>query len=174
MLKNGAVKVLIFIFIIWAANLSYGFIHEAAHALVVTSLGGQVYELYVNPFGTDAHTTHSYIAGEAGMLALELAGMAVTTLLAYFTLLSGYAPLPAFIALRTAIYAMNYSQGTDIWAIQQALGNGSLIISLLLVALNLACSAVAIAALIKKGEPQGTGAKGISSFLGRGRRTNNS
>jgi hypothetical protein len=156
MLINGhraastTLKVLAFFVIIWAANLSYGFIHEAAHALVIKTLGGQVYELYVNPLGTDAYTAHSYVAGPASVLSLELAGMAVTTLLAFFTLLSDYAPIPIFMALRTAIYALNYSPGTDIYAVQQVLGSGSMLISIVIVALNLACAAVAITALIKK------------------------
>jgi hypothetical protein len=157
MIKNGApptaaaitLKVIVFIFIIWAANLSYGFVHEAAHALVIKTLGGQVYELYVNPFGTDAHTTHSFVTGMAGVLSLELAGMAMTTALAFFTLLSDYAPLPLFVALRTAIYALNYSPGTDIYAIQQAVGSGSMPLSLLIVVINIACAAIAITALIK-------------------------
>ena len=143
-------KALFFILVLYAANLSYGFIHEAAHALVIKTIGGQVYELYVNPLGTNAYTTHSYVSGEGGILSLELAGLAVTTALAFFTLLADYAPLPVFIALRTAIYALNYSPGTDISVVQQVLGNASLAISLLLVALNLACSAIAITALIKR------------------------
>ncbi len=157
MSKNGVLraatsvtlKAAVFFFIIWAANMSYGFVHEAAHALVVKTLGGQVYELYVNPFGTDAYTIHSLINGVAGILSLELAGMALTTVLAFFTLLSDYAPLPLFVALRTAIYALNYSPGTDIATIQQTVGSSSLIISLFLVALNLACSTIAVTALIK-------------------------
>jgi len=163
MLKNGAsltaakvypvasisLKVILFFFIIWAANLSYGFVHEAAHALVVKTLGGQVYELYINPFGTDAHTTHSYVTGTASILLLELAGMAMTTMLAFFTLLSDYAPLPLFVALRTAIYALNYSPGTDIYAMQQVLGSGSGLLSILIVVINMTCAAIAIAALIK-------------------------
>ena len=75
MLKNGALGILALVIILWAANISYGFVHEASHALIVKTLGGQVYELYVNPLGTDAYTTHSYIEGPAGTLALELAGL---------------------------------------------------------------------------------------------------
>jgi hypothetical protein len=149
MVKNGAFSIIIFIFIIWAANFSYGFVHEAAHAIVIETLGGQVYELYVNPLGTDAYTLHSYVSGEAGILSLELAGMAVTTALAFLTLLFDYAPLPLFVALRTAIYALNYSPGTDIYAIQQAIGNGSMLLSLLIVAANLACATIAVTALLK-------------------------
>jgi hypothetical protein len=78
-----------------------------------------------------------------------MAGMAVTTLLAFFTLLSDYAPLPLFMAVRTMIYSLNYSPGTDIYVIWQALGNGSYLLSAILVALNLACAAIAITALIK-------------------------
>ncbi len=150
MLKNAAAKALVFILVIWAANLSYGLVHEAAHALVVKTLGGQVFEIYVNPLGTDAHTAHSGITGTAGLLSLELAGMAVTTMLAFFTLLADYAPLPLFMALRTAIYALNYAPGTDISMVQQVLGSGSIVISLFLVALNLACAAVAVTALVKR------------------------
>ncbi len=150
MLKNVALKAIAFIFIIWAANLSYGFLHEVGHALVVKTLGGQVYELYVNPFGTDAYTSHSYVGGTLDLISLEMAGMAVTTLLAFFTLLSDYTPLPVFIALRTAIYALNYAPGTDISTVQQAIGSSSLLLSALLVAVNLACAAVAVTALVKK------------------------
>ncbi|HTX43970.1 MAG TPA: hypothetical protein VMC61_04515 [Methanocella sp.] len=155
MLKNGVpptaasitLKVIFFVLIVYSANLCYGFAHEAAHALVIKTLGGQVYEIHVNLFGTDAYTAHSAVTGTAGIVSLELAGMAVTTALAFFTLLSDYAPIPVFIAIRTAIYALNYSPGTDISTVQQVLGNGSFIISLLLVALNLACAAVAIGAV---------------------------
>jgi hypothetical protein len=154
MFKNGGgvsvlLRVIALVFVMWAANLSYGFAHEAAHALVIKTLGGQVYEIYVNPFGTDAYTTHSFVTGMA-LIVLELAGMAVTTALAFFTLLSDYAPLPLFVALRTAVYALNYSPGTDIAAIRQALGGGSMPLSLLIVTLNLACAAIAVTALIKR------------------------
>ncbi len=152
MLKNGAsliLKAAILLFIIWAANISYGLVHEAAHALVVEMAGGQVYGLYVNPLGTDAYTTHSSVIGTA-FLGLELAGMAVTTALAFLTLLTDYAPLPVFVALRTAIYALNYSPGTDISAIQQAAGGISILLSIIIVALNLACASIAITALIKR------------------------
>jgi hypothetical protein len=150
MLKNGAIKLIALLLILYAANLSYGFVHEAAHALVVKTFGGEVYELYVNPMGTDAYTVHSYISGLPGTISLEMAGMAVTTLLAFFMLLSDYAPLPLFMAVRTTIYSLNYSPGTDIYIVWQALGNGSYLLSAILVALNLACAAIAITALIQK------------------------
>jgi len=63
MLKNGAPGILALALILWAANFSYGFIHEAGHALVIKTLGGQVFEIYVNPLGTDAYTLHSFISG---------------------------------------------------------------------------------------------------------------
>jgi hypothetical protein len=149
MLKNGALGMLAFVLILWAANFSYGFVHEAAHALVIKTLGGQVYEVYVNPLGTDAYTLHSFVSGTAGTVSMEMAGLAVTTLLAFFTLLSDYAPLPMFMAFRTAIYALNYSPGTDIYEVQRLMGSGSLLISAAIVALNLACAAIAITAMIK-------------------------
>jgi hypothetical protein len=142
-------RVLLFVFIIWAVNLAYGFAHEAAHALAVKTLGGQVYGIYVNPLGTDAYTSHSYAAG-SGLVAVELAGMAATTLLAFFALRSGHACLPVFVSLRTAIYALNYAPDTDIYTVWQVIGNTSLLISIVLVTLNLACSAIAITALLKR------------------------
>ncbi len=149
MLKNGALGILALALILWAANLSYGFIHEAGHALVIKTLGGQVYEIYVNPLGTDAYTLHSFISGTPGMISMELAGLTVTTLLAFLVLLSDYAPLPIFISIRTAIYALNYAPGTDIFEIQRLIGNYSLLITAALVALNLACAAIAVTATIK-------------------------
>ena len=149
MLKNGAFAIVAFVFILWGANFSYGYIHEGGHALIVKMLGGQVYDIYVNPLGTDAYTSHSYINGTLSSASVELAGMAVTTLLAFLTLLSDYAPLPVFVALRTAIYALNYAPGTDIYEVHQLLGNASFLISALLVAANLACAAIAVRAMLK-------------------------
>ncbi len=150
MLKNGALSMLLLAIILWAANYSYGFIHETAHALVVETLGGQVYGMYVNPLGTDAYTLHSFVSGTFGGVSVLLAGLVVTTIMAFFTLLSDYGPLPLFIALRTAIYSLNYAPGTDIYQVQQLLGNGSLLVSALLVTLNLACAAIAFTAMVKK------------------------
>lgn len=149
MLKNGALGILALALILWAANFSYGFLHEAGHALVIKTLGGQVYEIYVNPLGTDAYTLHSFVSGTPGVLSMELAGLTVTTLLAFFTLLSDYAPLPLFMAIRTAVYALNYAPGTDIFEVQRLIGNYSLLITAALVLLNLACAAIAIRATIK-------------------------
>jgi hypothetical protein len=137
-------KAIIFIFVIWAANLCYGFLHECGHAAVVMALGGHVYDIYVNPLGTDAYTLHSYISGVPEYVILELAGMTVTTVLGYLTIFSGYTPLPLFMALRTTIYALDYSAGTDISNVYQVLGGGTLLISVALVALNIACAAIAI------------------------------
>ncbi|MDI6896175.1 hypothetical protein [Methanocella conradii] len=172
MLKNAnqkhttlILKAMTFIFILWAANVSYGFLHEAAHAITVKMLGGQVYEIYVNPLGTDAYTVHSSVSGVADTLSLEVAGMAMTTLLAFITLLSDYKPIPIFMAMRTAIYALNYSPGTDIHAIQQAIGAGAILVTALLVALNLACAAIAMTAMIKSAKTPTV--KAFSSSLGR-------
>jgi hypothetical protein len=137
-------KALLFIFVIWAANLSYGFLHECGHAVITMALGGQVYDIYVNPLGTDAYTLHSYVTGASGEVILELAGMAVTTALGFVTLWSGYTPLPLFMALRTSIYALDYSPGTDISNVYQILGGGTMLISVAIVALNLTCAAIAI------------------------------
>jgi hypothetical protein len=149
MLKNGALSILVLALIIWAANFSYGYIHESAHALVVKSLGGQVYGIYVNPLGTDAYTLHSYVSGTLDSVSVEAAGLIMTTLLAFFTLLSDYAPLPVFMALRTAIYAINYAPGTDISNVYQMIGSGSLLISAVLIVLNLACAAIAVRAMLQ-------------------------
>jgi hypothetical protein len=139
-----AIKIACFIFIIWAANIAYGFVHESGHAAVVEALGGQVYELYVNPLGTNAYTMHSDISGIDGQIALEVAGMAMTTLLAFISLFTGYAPLTWFLTLRTSIYALNYAPGTDIYNIQQSIGSGSWLISALLIAMNLTCALMAL------------------------------
>ncbi len=149
MLKNGALGILMLALILWAANYSYGFVHEAGHALVIKTLGGQVLEIYVNPMGTDAFTLHSFISGTAGMVSMEMAGLAVTTLLAFLMLLSDYAPLPLFMSIRTAIYALNYAPGTDIFEVQKLIGNYSLLITAALVLLNLACAATAVTVTIK-------------------------
>jgi hypothetical protein len=143
-------KAIIFIFVIWAANLCYGFLHECGHATVVMALGGHVYDIYVNPIGTDAYTLHSYISGATEEVILELAGMAVTTALGFITLFSGYTPLPLFMAMRTTIYALDYSPGTDISNVYQILGGSTLLISGAIVALNIACAAIAITWLARE------------------------
>lgn len=170
--KNAILKALAFILILWAANILYGLLHEAAHAAAVIMMGGQVYAIYVNPLGTDAYTVHSCVSGLADTVSLEAAGMAATTLLAFITLQAGYRPVPIFIAMRTAIYSLNYSPGTDIQAIQQSIGAGAMLITLILLALNLACIAMAVLSMIKSLETPAL--KGSSSSSGRAPLQNNS
>ena len=142
-LTRMAIKVACFIFILWAANIAYGIVHESGHACVIEALGGHVYEIYVNTMGTDAFTSHSEIPGIDGGVLVEVAGMAVTTMFAFISLFTGYAPLTWFIALRTSIYALNYDTGTDIYNIHQLIGSGSWLISAIMVALNLTCALIA-------------------------------
>lgn len=144
------VKIVCFMLLLWAANICYGYMHEAAHAFVVEALGGKVYEIYVNPLGTDAHTIHSAITGELDDILLELAGMIMTTGIAFMTLRMEYAPLTLFMSLRTSIYALNYAPGTDISNVYLMIGSASMLFSLLLVALNLACAAIAISVMLKR------------------------
>ena len=76
--------------------------------------------------------------------------MAVTTLFAFISLFTGYAPLTWFLALRTSIYAINYETGTDIDNIQHLIGSGSWVISVLLVALNLTCVVISFKIAFRK------------------------
>ena len=66
-----AVKITCFIFIIWAANIVYGIVHESGHAMVVEAFGGHVYDIYVNTVGTDAFTIHSEVPGISGGVLVE-------------------------------------------------------------------------------------------------------
>lgn len=138
-----AIKITCFIFIVWAANIAYGIVHESGHAMVVEAFGGHVYEIYVNTMGTDAFTIHSDVPGIDGGLLVEVAGLAMTTLLAFLSLFAGYAPLTWFLTLRTSVYALNYDAGTDIYEIHRLIGSGSWVISAVLVAMNLACALIA-------------------------------
>ena len=141
-LVRMAIKIACFILIIWAANIAYGIAHESGHAVVVEALGGHVYDIYVNTMGTDAFTVHSEIPGINTGVLVEVAGMVVTTLLAFISLFTNYAPLTWFLTLRTSIYALNYDAGTDIYNIHQLIGSGSWLISALMVALNLTCALI--------------------------------
>ena len=149
-LTRVSIKIICFICILWAANIAYGIVHESAHAVVVDALGGQVYDIYVNTMGTDAFTVHSEIPGIDSGVLVEVAGMAVTTLFAFISLFTGYAPLTWFLALRTSIYAINYETGTDIDNIQHLIGSGSWVISVLLVALNLTCVVISFKIAFRK------------------------
>jgi len=138
-----AIKITCFILIIWAANIAYGIVHESGHAMVVEALGGHVYDIYVNTMGTDAFTIHSEMPGIDSGVLVEVAGMAMTTLLAFLSLFVGYAPLTWFIALRTTIYALNYDTSTDMSDIYRLIGHGSWVLSAVLVAMNLMCALIA-------------------------------
>ncbi|HEY3422695.1 MAG TPA: hypothetical protein VGK13_06005 [Methanocellaceae archaeon] len=143
-LTRIAIKITCFIFILWAANIVYGIVHESGHAIVVEVLGGHVYDIYVNTWGTDAFTIHSEIPGIDGGVLVQVAGMVVTTLFAFISLFAGYAPLTWFLTLRTSIYALNYDAGTDISDIHRLIGSGSWLISAILVALNLVCVLISL------------------------------
>jgi hypothetical protein len=149
-IKRMAIKIACFIFIIWATNIVYGIVHESGHAMVVEAFGGHVYDIYVNTMGTDAFTIHSDVPGINGGVLVEVAGMAMTTLLAFLSLFAGYAPLTWFITLRTSIYALNYDAGTDIYGIHQLIGSGSWVISAVIVAMNLTCALIAFKIALTK------------------------
>ncbi|OPY30310.1 MAG: hypothetical protein A4E28_00323 [Methanocella sp. PtaU1.Bin125] len=131
--------------LLFATNYGYGLAHEAAHAAVIDALGGHVYGIYVNAFGTDAWTEHSVIAGAPGLVLVNLAGMGMTTLLAIVFAAAGQGLIAAFLSARTAIYALNYGPGTDISTVFAAAGSMAIALSLLIVVINIACICYAAA-----------------------------
>ncbi len=130
--------------LLFVANCGYGLAHEAAHAAVIDSTGGHVYGIYVNVFGTDAYTEHTVISDTSDIVLVNVAGIGVTTLLAIGFAIAGQSLLAAFLAARTSIYALNYSPGTDISTIYATVGSLSVALSLLIVAVNLACICYAV------------------------------
>jgi hypothetical protein len=125
--------------LLFVANCGYGLAHEAAHAAVINALGGHVYGIYVNVFGTDAYTEHTVISDTTGLVLVNLAGICMTTLLAVIFAAANQGLIAAFLAARTSIYALNYGPGTDISTIYATVGNLSIALSLSIVAINLAC-----------------------------------
>jgi hypothetical protein len=136
--------VLFTVAVLFAANYGYGLAHEAAHAAVIDALGGHVSGIYVNALGTDAYIEHTPLAGTADLVLVNVAGLAVTTALALVFAAAGQGLLATFLAARTAIYALNYTPGTDISTIYAVAGNASIFISLFVVAINFACIYLAL------------------------------
>jgi hypothetical protein len=130
--------------ILWIANIAYGYSHEYAHALIINAYGGHVYGIYVNLLGLDAATYHTKIDDPSGFLLLNMAGLLITTLFAFATLPLKFSPVTLFLSLRTTAYAVNYTPGTDIMAINMIFGNYSYIISAAIVSLNLICIAICL------------------------------
>ncbi len=136
--------ILVAALILFAGNYGYGLAHEAAHAAIIDSLGGHVYGIYVNVFGTDAYTEHTVLTNNADLVLVNIAGLSMTSLLAIVSAIAGQKLLAVFLAARTSIYAINYAPGTDISTIYAAVGNISMALSVFIVAVNLACIAYAI------------------------------
>ncbi len=134
-----AVVVLSAAALLFAANYGYGLAHEAAHAAVIDALGGHVSGIYVNPLGTDAYTEHTVVSGTADLVLVNVAGLCMTTVLAFVFVALNQGLLATFLAGRTAIYALNYTPGTDISTIHAVTGSLSLALSLVMVVINLAC-----------------------------------
>lgn len=169
-----AVVVLSAAALLFAANYGYGLVHEAAHAAVIDALGGHVSGIYVNAFGTDAYTDHTLVSGTADLVLVNVAGLFVTTFLAFVFVTLNQGLLATFLAGRTAIYAFNYTPGTDIYTIHAVAGSLSLALSLAMVIINLAC----IYAVFQKNRaPAATVRKrlttGLSSSLSRVRPARN-
>jgi hypothetical protein len=131
--------VLFAIALLFIANFGYGLAHEAAHAVVINALGGHVYGIHVNLLGTDAYTEHTAVSGTTSLVLVNVAGLCTTTALALAFTAAGQGLLATFLAARTAIYALNYTPGTDVYTIHAVAGDLSVALSLLLVAVNLAC-----------------------------------
>jgi hypothetical protein len=140
-----AVVILSAAVLLFVANYGYGLAHEAAHAAVIDALGGHVSGIYINALGTDAYTEHTPVSGTADLVLVNVAGLCVTTTLALVFTAAGQGLLAAFLAIRTAIYALNYTSGTDISTIHAVAGNLSIALSLMIVMINLACICAVIA-----------------------------
>jgi len=125
--------------LLFVANYGYGLAHEGAHAAVIDALGGHVSGIYVNALGTDAYTEHTVVSGTADLVLVNVAGLGMTTALALVFAAANQGLLSTFLAGRTAIYALNYTPGTDISTIHAAVGSLSLALSLVIVGVNLAC-----------------------------------
>jgi hypothetical protein len=161
-----ALAVTIFVAILFVSNFGYGLIHETAHALIVEVLGGKLYGIYVNPLGLDAYTEHSQLGGP-GFIILEMAGLCATTLVALILTAMGKEVIPAFFALRTAIYALNYTPGTDISNVYLVMGDITFAISVTILAINGFALAVAL-------RHRTANLKDLFSSLSRGRSARNS
>lgn len=145
---DGRLRLAIFGFlavaVLFIANYCYGLVHEAAHAAVIGALGGQVSAIYVNALGTDAYTEHTVVTGATGLVLVNVAGLCATTVLALLFAAANQGLLATFLSARTAIYALNYSPGTDISTIYTVAGQMAIFITLVVVAINLACIYVAL------------------------------
>ncbi len=161
-----ALAVIALAIVVLAANYGYGLIHEAAHGAMVNLAGGEVFEIYVNPLGLDAYTEYSPATG-TGLVAIDLAGLLATTLVAALLTIAGKEVVPAIFALRTAIYAINYAPGTDIANLYGTVGNAALAISIVIITINVA--AIAFALRHRLATP-----KDLFSSLSRGRSLHNS
>jgi hypothetical protein len=166
--------VLFSIALLFLGNYGYGLAHEMAHAVVIDSLGGRVSAIYVNAIGTDAYTEHTPVTGESNLVLVNVAGLCMTTALALVFAAFNQSLLAAFLALRSAIYAVNYSPGTDVYTIRAVAGNLSIALSLAIVAINLAC----IYAVIRDNRAPATSMRkritaGLSSSLSRARPARN-
>jgi hypothetical protein len=160
--------------LLFFANYGYGLAHELAHAAVIDSLGGRVSAIYVNALGTDAYTEHTPVTGESKLVLVNIAGLCMTTALALAFAAFNQSLLAAFLAIRSAIYAVNYTPGTDISTIYAAAGNLSIALSAAIVAINLAC----IYAVIRDNRAPATSMRkrftaGLSSSLSRARPARN-
>jgi hypothetical protein len=157
-----------------AANFGYGLAHEAAHATVIDAVGGHVYGIYVNAFGTDAYTEHTVIPDATDLVLVNVAGLCMTSLLAFVFAVAGQGLLAAFMGIRTSIYALNYAPGTDISTIHATVGSLSVALSLLLVAINLTCVFYAVTGMSERLMPARKRLiAGLSSSLSRARPVHN-
>ncbi|WP_424357615.1 hypothetical protein [Methanocella sp. MCL-LM] len=138
-----AIALLTLAAVLLAANFCYGLIHETAHAVIVKALGGEVFQIYVNPAGLDACIEHSPIAGP-GVVMVGLAGLCATTLSAMIMAIAGKEIIPAFFALRTMIYALNYAPGTDISNLYASTGDFTYVLSIVLAIGNLLALSLAL------------------------------
>lgn len=166
--------VLFAIALLFFANYGYGLAHELAHAVVINTLGGHVSGIYVNALGTDAYTEHTAITGTSDLVLVNVAGLCATTVLALLFAAFNQGLIAGFLAVRSAIYAINYTPGTDIFTIHAVAGSLSIIVSTAIVAINLAC----IYAIIKDNRAPMMSIRrltaGLSSSLSRARPARNS
>jgi len=130
--------------LMFAVNYGYVLIHEVAHAAVVMMFGGHVYGINVSDLGMGGYTEHMIMKTGAEIVLVSIAVLFATSLLAIIFALAGKCLLAVFVSIRTSVYAIDYAQGTDMSNIHCVIGDLSIVLSVLIVAANLACICYAV------------------------------
>jgi hypothetical protein len=133
---STTLKLMAILAAIWLLNVVFVAVHEGGHAVVASSFGSRIYEVYVSPLGLDGATTHTQLKDGNQTDIVLAAGVLASTLAIVIAYLVRLEIAVYVLGLRTVESLLNYTTGSDMFCLLRNLGTDAYLVSIALIVIT--------------------------------------